>query len=71
MFGVLLVALKDLQAGLQQALQFRVAGVGNKRRLQRAVDRLVIGDFVGDVGLVEFDALQFGQFGKLVGGVLR
>src|SRR3977135_2875683 len=30
MLGMLLMALKNLQAGLQQALQFRVAGVGNE-----------------------------------------
>src|ERR1700693_6230728 len=70
-FGVLLVALKNLQAGLQQALQFRVAGIGNKRGLERAVDRLVIGDFVGDIGLVELGALQLAELGELVGGVLR
>src|SRR4249919_3648257 len=51
-FGVLLVALKDLQAGLQQALQLGVVGRGNELRLQRAVDRLVVGDLVGDIGLV-------------------
>jgi hypothetical protein len=42
-FGVLLVALKDLQAGLQQALEFRIARRRNERRLQRGVDRLVVG----------------------------
>src|SRR5450432_2747155 len=69
MFGMLLMALKNLQAGLQQALQFRVIGIGNERGLQRAVDRLVIGDFVGDIGLVELRALQLAEFGELVGGV--
>src|SRR5260370_12540676 len=58
MFGVLLVALENLQAGLQQALQLRVVRVGNERCLQRAIDCLVIGDFVGDIGLVEFRALE-------------
>src|SRR5487761_2117176 len=69
--GMLLMALENLQAGLQQALQLRVFGGRNKRRLQRAVDRLVIGDFVGDIGLVEFRALQLAELGELVGGVLR
>src|ERR1700742_9991 len=58
-FGVLLMALKNLQAGLQQALQLGVAGRRDQRGLQRAVDRLVIGDLVGDIGLVEVGALQF------------
>src|SRR5476649_2216756 len=70
MFGVLLVALENLQAGLQQALQLRVAGIGDQRGLQRAIDRLVIGDFVGDIGLVELGALQLAEFGELGGGVL-
>src|SRR6478752_97852 len=60
--GMLLVALENLQAGLQQALQFSVVRVGNKRRLKRAVDRLVIGDLVGDIGLVEGGALQLAEF---------
>src|SRR5450759_998262 len=67
-FGVLFVALENLQAGLQQALQLRVVRVGNKRGLERAVDRLVIGDLVGDIGLVDFRALQLTQFGELGGG---
>src|SRR5262245_63596064 len=50
--GMLLVALKYLQAGLQQALQLGIAGRRNQLRLQRAVDRLVVGDLVGDIGLV-------------------
>src|ERR1700680_4563733 len=70
-FGMLFVALENLQAGLQQALQFRVVRAGNKRRLKRAIDRLVIGNFVGDIGLVEFGALQLAEFGELVGGILR
>jgi len=51
--GVLFVALEDLEAGLQQAFQFRVGGGRNELGLQCAIDRLVIGDFVGDIGLVE------------------
>src|SRR6476660_4184204 len=71
LFGVLLVALENLQAGLQQALQFRVVRGRNKLCLKRAIDRLVIGDFVIDIGLVELRALQLAKFGALVGGVLR
>jgi hypothetical protein len=37
LFGVLLVALKNLQAGLQQALQLGIAGRRNQLRLQRAL----------------------------------
>src|SRR6266436_6506385 len=70
-FGVLLVALKDLQAGLQQALHLRVGRVGNERRLQSAVDGLVVGDLVGDIGLVGFGALELAEFGELVGRLLR
>src|SRR5260221_14368646 len=63
-FGVLLMALKDLQAGLQKAFQFRIARIGNKRGVKRAIDRLVVGDFVGDIRLVEFRALQLAEFGE-------
>ena len=59
--GMLLVALEDLQAGLQQALQFGIAGRRNEQGLERAVDRLVIGDLVVDIGLVERGALQLGD----------
>src|SRR4051812_8870363 len=55
--GMLLMALEDLQAGLQQALQFGIAGGGNQQGFERAVDRLVIGDFIGDIGLVVRGAL--------------
>src|SRR6476619_6411111 len=70
-FGVLLVALKDFQAGLQQALQFGIAGRGDQLRLQRAIDGLVVGDLVGDIGLVVVGALQLVELGELVGGLLR
>src|SRR6185312_13778076 len=43
MLGVLLVALEDLEAGLQQALQLGVGRRRNQRGRQRIVDRLVIG----------------------------
>src|SRR5215213_9562307 len=70
-FGVLLVALEDFQAGLQQALQLGIAGRRDQLGLQRAVDGLVVGDLVGDVGLVVFGALQLAEFGELVGGLFR
>ena len=47
MLGVLLVALEDLQPGLQQALQLGVVGGRNQQGFQRTIDRLVIGDLVG------------------------
>ena len=53
MLGVLLVALEDLEAGLQQALQFGVFGRRDQRLLKCADDRLVEGDFVIDIRLVE------------------
>ena len=65
------MALENLQAGLQQALQFRIAGGWNEQRLQRAVDGLVVGDFIGDIGLVVGSTTQLAEFGELVGGVLR
>src|SRR5258708_13403836 len=68
LFGMLFVALENLQAGLQQALQFRVVRAGNKRRLKRAIDRLVIVDFFADIGLLKFGALQRAELGKLAGG---
>src|SRR6476661_4091903 len=71
LFGVLLVALENLQAGLQQALQFRVVRGRNKLRLKRAIDRLVIGDFVVGIGFVERGALELAELGELVGGILR
>jgi len=68
MFGVLLVALEDFQAGLQQALQFGIACRRNQLLLQRTVDRLVIGNLVGDIGLVVRGAGELAEFGELVGG---
>ena len=65
------MALENLQACLQQALQLGVIRGRNKRRLQRAVYRFVIGDFVGDIGFVEICALQLAELGELVAGVLR
>jgi hypothetical protein len=68
---MLLVALENLETSLQQALQLRVVRVGNKRCLQRAIDCVVIGDFIGDIGLVEFRALELAERSEFVGGILR
>src|SRR5690242_4835317 len=69
--GMLLMALEDFQAGLQQALQLGIVGRRDQLRFQRAVDRLVVGDLVGDIGLVVFGAFQLLELGELVGRVLR
>ncbi len=70
MLGVLLVALKYLEAGREQILQFRVCCVRNEDRLERVVDRLVISDFVVGVGLIKLRAAQFLEFGALGFGLL-
>ena len=62
MLGVLLMTLKNLQAGPQQALELNVVRGGNERAFKRAVHGLVVGDFVGDIGLVECRAAELGQF---------
>src|SRR5262249_11554645 len=41
-----------------QRLQLLVLGVGDERRVDRIEHRLMVGDFVSDVGLVEFGALE-------------
>src|SRR5579871_6288578 len=58
MLRMLLVALKDLQPGLQQPLQLRIAGGGDELGFQRVVHGLVVGDLVFDIGLVEGCALE-------------
>src|SRR6266404_2317336 len=70
-FGMLLVALENLETSLQQALQLRLVRGWNKRCLQRAIDCLVIGDFVGDIGLVEFRALEPAELSEFVSAILR
>src|SRR5262249_23095006 len=69
--GVLLVALEEFQAGAQQIPEFGVAGGWNERALERAVDRLVIGDLVRRIGLVERRAAELLQLGLLVLGLLE
>src|SRR6478672_3701824 len=62
MLGMLLMPLEDLKPGLQQALELSVARRRDQQGFQRAVDGLVVGDFVGDIGPVERRA---GKFRKL------
>src|SRR5262249_375788 len=64
--GVLPVALEDLQPGRQQVLELGIAGRRDERALERAVHRLVVGDLVLDVGLVEGGAAELLQLGLLV-----
>src|SRR5271155_3312895 len=63
MLCMLFVTLKDLQPGLEKVLQFWVARIGYEDSLERIVDRLVIGDFIVGVSLVERRAIQFAEFG--------
>ena len=73
-----LVTLEYLEAGSEQILQFRVCRVRNENRLERAVDRLVISDFVVSVSLIElcttqfleFSAFGFGLLGERLAGVI-
>src|SRR6185312_5513122 len=55
---VLLMALENLEAGREQILELRIFRVGDQRVLERAVDRLVKGEFVRRVGLIESGAGQ-------------
>src|SRR5262245_24829077 len=68
--GMLLMALEQLQTGLQQALQFAVLRRRNQKRLQRAVDLLVIGNLVAHVFLVEGRTAELGELGAFVGRCL-
>src|SRR5262249_30020644 len=65
-FGVLFMALKKFEAGLEQFLEFGIAGRRNERRFQRPIHGLMIGHLIGDIGLVEFRAIEFRQFGAFV-----
>ena len=56
--GMLLVALEQLQAFLQQRLQLGILRIGNERLAQGLIDRLMIGHFVVDIGLVERCAIE-------------
>src|SRR6266566_980983 len=63
--GVLLVALENLQAGLQQALELAVIRRRNELRLERAVHGLMVGDLIVDIGLVERGAVELGEVSAL------
>jgi len=69
-FGVLLVTLKDFQAGSEQVLELWIGSGRNERVLQRTVDCLVVGDLVVDVGLVERGAAELGKFRSFLGRLL-
>jgi hypothetical protein len=51
-----------IRGGLQQALEFRIAGGRNERSLKRAIDGLVISHLIGNVSLVELRATELRQF---------
>ena len=57
-FDMLLMALEDLQAGLKQALELPIAGIGDQRGFEGAVHGLVIGDLIVHIGLVEGGTLE-------------
>jgi hypothetical protein len=64
------MALEELQALTQQVLQFLIAGRGDQRILQRAVDGFMIRDLVLDIGFVVIGALQRPHRLQLVLGLL-
>jgi hypothetical protein len=70
LLGVLLVPLENLESRLQQVLQLAVARGRDQCLLQGIVHRLVVGDLVIDICLVEGGAAQLGEFGILVGSLL-
>jgi hypothetical protein len=62
-------AVRDLEKSAgrrEQVLEFFIAGVGNKRALQRGIDGLVVRYLVIDVGLVEVFPAELGEFGSLI-----
>jgi len=70
MLGMLLMPLEDFQACGEEVLELRIARRGNERVLQRAVDRLVVGDLVVDVRLIEGRTAELGKFVALCGRLL-
>src|SRR5262245_7437687 len=50
----------------QQGLELGVLGAGDERLVDRVEHRLVVGDLVVDVGLVELAALQALQLGDVL-----
>ena len=63
------MALENLEPGLQKTFQFGIAGRRNEGGFERVIDGLVIGDFVIDVGLVEFGTLELRPLLQLYRGV--
>ena len=61
MLCMLFVTLKYFQACHQKVFQFWVARIGYEDGLERIVDRLVIGDFVVGISLVERRAVQLAR----------
>ena len=59
LFSVLLVLPKELETGLQQALELCIGRGRNERAFERSVHRPVVCDFVGDISLVEGRAAEF------------
>src|SRR6516164_7868859 len=71
LFGMLQVALKDLEASLKQTLKLGIACRGYKSVFERAIHRLVVSDLVIGIGPVESRAAQLCQFGGLFIGLLQ
>jgi hypothetical protein len=68
---MLLMALEQLQAFLQQRLQLGILCIGNERLAQGLVDCLVIRHFVVDIGLVERCAVEISKLLALGVSCLR
>src|SRR5207248_11544012 len=67
MFGMSLMALKDLEPGFQEALELWIGRRRNERRLQCAIDLFVIGNLIRDIGFVELLALELAELSALCG----
>src|SRR5262245_11501864 len=62
---MLLVALEEFQAGLQQAFELGIVRRGDKRAFERTVDGLMVGNLVVDICLVECRAFELRELGAL------
>src|SRR3954453_12755999 len=65
MLCMLRVSLKDPQTGLEQALQFSIGRARDQCRFKSVINRLVIGNLVRHVRLVEFRTLQLSELDQL------